>query len=80
MERGKLIVIEGTDGSGKSTQVNMLSKYIKDKCFGCTVSQWKTSRLISGVIDEAKERNVLNTTTFSPSLILIISVPKEYLL
>lgn len=62
---GLLIVIEGTDGSGKSTQVNMLSKYIQDKCFGCTVSQWKTSRLISGVINEAKERNMLNTTTFS---------------
>lgn len=62
---GLLIVIEGTDGSGKSTQVNMLSKYIKEKCYGCTVSQWKTSRLISGVINEAKERNMLNTTTFS---------------
>ena len=62
---GLLIVIEGTDGSGKSTQVNMLSEYIKNKCFGCTVSQWKTSRLISGVINEAKERNMLNTTTFS---------------
>ena len=62
---GLLIVIEGTDGSGKSTQVNMLSKYIKDKCFGCTVSQWKTSRLISGIINEAKEINMLNTTTFS---------------
>ena len=62
---GLLIVIEGTDGSGKSTQVNMLSQYIKEKSYGCTVSQWKTSRLISGVINEAKERNMLNTTTFS---------------
>lgn len=63
---GLLIVIEGTDGCGKSTQVNMLSDYIQqDKCFGCTVSQWKTSRLISGVINEAKEKNMLNTTTFS---------------
>lgn len=62
---GLLIVIEGTDGSGKSTQVNLLSKYIKDKCYGCAVSEWKTSRLISGVINEAKERNMLNTTTFS---------------
>ncbi len=62
---GLLIVIEGTDGSGKSTQVNLLSQYIKDKCYGCTVSEWKTSRLISGVINEAKERNMLNTTTFS---------------
>ena len=62
---GLLIVVEGTDGSGKSTQVNLLSKYIQNKCYGCTVSQWKTSRLISGVINEAKERNMLNTTTFS---------------
>lgn len=62
---GLLIVVEGTDGSGKSTQVNMLSDYIIDKCYGCTVSEWKTSRLISGVINEAKERNMLNTTTYS---------------
>ena len=62
---GLLIVIEGTDGAGKSTQVNLLSQHIKNQCYGCTVSQWKTSRLISGVINEAKERNMLNTTTFS---------------
>ena len=62
---GLLIVVEGTDGAGKSTHVNMLAQYIKDKCYGCTVSEWKTSRLISGVINEAKERNMFNTTTFS---------------
>ena len=62
---GLLIVIEGTDGSGKSTQVNLLSQYIIDRCYGCTVSEWKTSRLISGIINEAKEKNMLNTTTYS---------------
>lgn len=62
---GLLIVIEGTDGAGKSTQTNILSDYIIKKGFGCTVSEWKTSRLISGVINEAKESNMLNTTTFS---------------
>lgn len=62
---GLLIVIEGTDGSGKSSQVNMLSDYIKKQGFGCTVSEWKTSRLISGVINDAKERNALNTITYS---------------
>lgn len=62
---GLLIVIEGTDGSGKSTQVNLLSNYIKRKCFGVTVSEWKTSRLISNVINDAKDRNALNTTTYS---------------
>lgn len=62
---GLLIVIEGTDGSGKSTQVNMLSDFIKSKSYGVTVSEWKTSRLISNVINDAKERNALNTTTYS---------------
>ncbi|MBR1617169.1 dTMP kinase [bacterium] len=62
---GLLVVVEGTDGSGKSVQVNKLAKYIKEKCYGCVVSQWKTSRLISNVINDAKERNMLNTTTFS---------------
>ncbi len=62
---GLLIVIEGTDGSGKSTQVNLLDEYIKYKGYGVAVSEWKTSRLISGVINDAKERNLLNTTTFS---------------
>ena len=29
------------------------------------VSEWKTSRLIANVIDDAKDRNLLNATTFS---------------
>lgn len=62
---GLLIVIEGTDGAGKSTQVNMLKKYIEKEGFACMLSEWKTSRLISEVINEAKERNLLNATTFS---------------
>ena len=61
---GLLIVIEGTDGAGKSTQVNLLKKYIENESYGCMLSEWK-SRLISDVINEAKERNLLNTTTFS---------------
>lgn len=62
---GLLIVIEGTDGSGKSTQINMLKRWIEDKSYGCMVSEWKTSRLIANVIDDAKDRNLLNATTFS---------------
>ena len=63
--KGLLIVLEGTDGAGKSTQVKLLKNYIENKCYGCMLSEWKTSRLISNVINEAKDRNLLNTTTFS---------------
>ena len=62
---GLLIVIEGTDGSGKSTQIEKLRSWIVDKSYGCMVSEWKTSRLIANVIDDAKDRNLLNATTFS---------------
>ncbi len=63
--KGLLIVIEGTDGSGKSTQIELLRRWIEDKSYGCMVSEWKTSRLIANVIDDAKDRNLLNATTFS---------------
>lgn len=62
---GLLIVIEGTDGSGKSTQLELLKRSLQDKSYGVMVSEWKTSRLIANVIDDAKERNLLNATTFS---------------
>ena len=63
--KGLLIVIEGTDGSGKSTQIEKQRRWIEDKSYGCMVSEWKTSRLIANVIDDAKDRNLLNATTFS---------------
>lgn len=62
---GLLVVIEGTDGSGKSTQLELLKKYIQAQSYGVMVSEWKTSRLIAGVIDDAKDRNLLNATTYS---------------
>lgn len=62
---GLLIVIEGTDGSGKSTQLELLKRSIEDKSYGVMVSEWKTSRLIANVIDDAKDRNLLNATTYS---------------
>ncbi len=63
--KGLLVVIEGTDGSGKSTQINMLKRWIEDQSYGAMVSEWKTSRFIADAIDDAKERNLLNATTFS---------------
>ncbi len=62
---GLLIVIEGTDGSGKSTQIDRLKRWIEDQSYGVMVSEWKTSKFIADAINDAKERNLLNATTFS---------------
>ena len=62
---GLLIVIEGTDGAGRSTQIEKLREWLAIESYGVVVSQWKTSKLMSNVIDNAKERNLLNAYTFS---------------
>ncbi|OGH96138.1 MAG: dTMP kinase [Candidatus Melainabacteria bacterium GWF2_32_7] len=62
---GLLIVIEGTDGSGRSSQINKLREWLAIESYGVMVSEWKTSRLIGRVIDKAKEQNLLNANTFS---------------
>jgi len=62
---GALVVIEGTDASGKSTQIDLLKKYIEAQGYGVVISEWKSSELIASVIDDAKERNLFNANTFS---------------
>ncbi len=62
---GLLIVIEGTDGAGRSTQIEKLREWLAIESYGVVISQWKTSKLMANVIDEAKEKNLLNAYTFS---------------
>ncbi len=62
---GKLIVIEGTDGVGRTTQSELLKNWLAVEGYGVTVTGWKSSELISTVIEKAKSKNALNTITFS---------------
>lgn len=62
---GKLIVIEGTDGVGRSTQAELLQNWLAVEGYGAVHTEWKSSELIFRVIDKAKSKNALNTITFS---------------
>lgn len=62
---GKLIVIEGTDGVGRSTQTELVRNWLAVEGYGVMVTEWKSSQLISRAIDKAKSKNALNTVTFS---------------
>ena len=62
---GKLIVIEGTDGVGRSTQLEELKKWLEVKGYGVITTGWTRSPLMGKAIDEAKSGHTLNVSTFS---------------
>jgi dTMP kinase len=62
---GKLIVVEGVDGSGKSTQLNLLRNWLESRGRNVIFTEWNSSKLISKTIRQAKRNNSLIPVTFS---------------
>jgi dTMP kinase len=62
---GHLIVIEGTDGVGRSTQIERLSPWLELEGWAVSNTGWTRSPLLSETINEAKAGHELTTTTMS---------------
>lgn len=62
---GKLIAIEGADGSGRSTQISLLTYWLESKGYAVEVSGIKRSNLVSEELERAKQGNVLSSRTMS---------------
>ncbi len=62
---GRLLVFEGLDGSGKSTQAALLGKWLQARDYRVFFTEWNSSDLVSGVIRRGKKKNLLTPTTFS---------------
>jgi dTMP kinase len=63
--RGKLIVLEGADGSGRSTQIEMLNAWLENLGYGTVNVGLKRSMLVSEELDQAQQGNILSHTTRS---------------
>ncbi len=63
--KGRLIVIEGTDGVGRSTQIENLKQWLEVKGYAVATTGWTRSPLLTGAIDEAKSGHTLNVNTYS---------------
>ncbi|MBN1587090.1 MAG: thymidylate kinase [Candidatus Omnitrophica bacterium] len=63
--KGKLIIIEGTDGVGRTSQVEKLRNHLEIQGYGVVETGWTRSNLMSKLIELAKEGNSLTRETFS---------------
>src|SRR5437879_10019500 len=62
---GKLIVVEGADGSGRSTQIAMLVEWLEGSGHATVQVGLKRSTLVSEELERAQEGNILSRTTLS---------------
>ncbi len=60
---GKLIVLEGADGSGRSTQIKQLKVWFERKGYAVAEFGIRRSPLVGPELDKAREGNILGPTT-----------------
>ena len=62
---GRLIVIEGTDGVGRSTQIGMLQEWLEAEGYAVTVTGYRRSELAAAGINRAMRGNTLDALTLN---------------
>ncbi len=62
---GKLFIVEGIDGSGKSTQLKLLHQWLQAEGYGTVFSEWNSSPLVRDITKRGKKKQMLTPSTFS---------------
>lgn len=62
---GRLIAVEGLDGSGKSTQIALLRRWLELEDYKVFFTEWNSSSVVKKVTKKGKEERSLTPTTFS---------------
>ena len=62
---GRLFIVEGVDGSGKSTQIALLRQWLISEGYAVFFSEWNSSPLVKQTTSKGKKKQLLTPTTFS---------------
>ena len=63
--KGKLIAVEGLDGSGKSTQIYLLKRWLELQSMRVSFTEWNSSTIVKAATKRGKKQQLLTPTTFS---------------
>src|SRR6202050_4872027 len=80
---GKLIIVEGIDGSGKSTQLQLAMRYLQAKGLRPFFTEWNSADLVKAITREGKKKmsltprpvSLLDATDFAHRLVHNILPP-----
>ena len=62
---GRLFIVEGVDGSGKSTQLTLLAEWLRGEGYPVVFSEWNSSPIVRATTRRGKRRKLLTPLTFS---------------
>jgi dTMP kinase len=62
---GRLFIVEGIDGSGKSTQLSLLAQWLRLEGYPVVYSEWNSSPIVKATTSRGKRKKLLTPLTFS---------------
>jgi len=62
---GRLFIVEGIDGSGKSTQMSLLAQWLRAGGYTVVFSEWNSSPIVKSTTSRGKKKQILTPLTFS---------------
>ena len=62
---GRMFIVEGIDGSGKSTQLTLLAQWLRKSGYPVVFSEWNSSPIVRETTSRGKRRKLLTPLTFS---------------
>ena len=62
---GRLFIVEGIDGSGKSTQLDLLHKWLVSRGYLTVFTEWNSSPIVKSTTKRGKNRKLLSPMSFS---------------